>query len=479
MADSNIFQQYLVPPKSVMEYSAEMDQADARRQSLQQNALTLAAGQQKFNEGQQASQRAEQLRNALMGLPQGATDDQRVQAMRGTATPEGFAAADALSKSLIDQRKGTAAAAKDEADAAKTSLARDVALHDFHAQRLATVQTPEDALAWAQEGNALGLFKQPGQYDRGVAMIQQAAQSPEAFAQWKAAAMQGGQSITEQLKQQLEQAKQAEQVRQFGVTDQRIQSEGAANRVNQVKVQQMITDRLGSQGNIEPTLSADTRTRIARQFLKGDKSGLQNLGRGAQGAANLVALQNDITAEAGRQGMSGEDIAARMAEFEGLKAGMRATGNISARVENAAAEAANLAPLAVQASRDVVRSGFLPFGKVQIMFDTNANDPALAKFATANLGLATAYASAMARGNKPTVSDNEHARALLSTAKSQAAYEATVAQMQAEIAQAQAAPKSVRKDLSNSISGRGEAPAAAPAAKPGGGKPSLSDIFGH
>jgi hypothetical protein len=226
----NIFQQYLTAPKSVMEYSADLDQADARKQSLQQNALTLAAGRQQFEEGQQARQRSAQLRSALTGLPQGATDEQRIQAMRATGTPEGFAAADSLSKSLIDQQKGKAAAAKDQADAEKTSLARDIALHDFHAQKLAMVQTPEDALAWAQEGQALGLFKQPGQYDRGVTMIQQAAQDSQAFAKWKAAALQGGQSVTEQLKQQLEAAKQAEQVRQFGITEKRIVSEGAADR---------------------------------------------------------------------------------------------------------------------------------------------------------------------------------------------------------------------------------------------------------
>lgn len=210
---ANIFQQYLAPPKSVLDYSTELDQADARKQSLQQNALALAAGQQKFDEQQQSNQRAAQLRTALMGLPQGATDDQRIQAMRGTATPEGFAAADALSKSLIEQQKGKASAAKDEADAAKTSLARDIALHDFHAQKLATVQTPEDALAWAQEGQALGLFKQPGQYERGVAAIQQASQDPQAFARWKAAAMQGGQAIKDQMTQQFQQVQQAETAR--------------------------------------------------------------------------------------------------------------------------------------------------------------------------------------------------------------------------------------------------------------------------
>ena len=146
MADDNIFQQYLRPPKSVMEYTAEYDAADARKQSLRQNALELAAGQQKYSDGVQSRQRADQLRQALMGLPQGATDDQRIQAMRGTASPEGFAAADALDKSLIERRKGTAAADKDDAETAKTKLAQIVTLHNFQSQKLATVQSPEDAL---------------------------------------------------------------------------------------------------------------------------------------------------------------------------------------------------------------------------------------------------------------------------------------------------------------------------------------------
>lgn len=480
MANDNIFQQYLSPPKSVMDYTAELDQGDTRKQVLQQNALALASGRQKFDEGRQANQRATQLRAALVGLPQGATDEQRIQAMRGTATPEGFAAADALDKSLNDRRKGIAAAKKDEEDAAKTALTRDVALHDFHAQRLATVQTPEDALAWAQEGNALGLFKQPGQYDRGIAVIQQAAQDPKAFAQWKAAAMQGGQSVTEQLKQQLEAAKQAEQVRQAGVTDDRIRTEGGANRANQIKVQTMIADRQDARGADDGSgLSEATKSRIAQQAVDaGDYSGMKNVGRGQQGAKDLRGIQNAITDYAAGKGMSPSEVSAKLAEFEGMKAGMRTSANISAKVENAAAEAAQLAPLAIEAGRSVVRSGFLPFGRAQVLFDTQSNDPALAKFATANLGLATAYASAMARGNKPTVSDNEHARELLATAKSQTAYEATVQQMQQEIAAAQRAPKSVRQGLSDEIAGKGGHAAPSAATPAAGGKPSLADIFG-
>jgi hypothetical protein len=290
MADANIFQQYLTSPKSVMDYTAEMDQADSRKMTLQQNALTLAAGRQKFDEGQQASQRNALVRTALMGLPQGATDDQRIQAMRGTATPEGFAAADTLSKSLAEQRKSAAAAKKDEEEASKTSLARDIALHDFHAQRLATVQTPEDALAWAQEGNVLGLFKQPGQYDRGVAVIQQAGQDPQAFAKWKAAAMQGGQSITEQLKQQLEKAKQAEQVRQFGVTEARIKSEGEADRKARDADVGFTPEAIGNAAdryNVDGTLPP--------------------MGMGKAGSAGRAAILNEAARRKAAEGVSGTD----------------------------------------------------------------------------------------------------------------------------------------------------------------------------
>jgi hypothetical protein len=213
MANDNIFQQYLRPPKSIAEYSSEMDEAEGRKQTLRQNALTLAASKQKYDDGMQSAARQNQLRGALSSLGAGATDEDRVKAMRGTGSQEGFAAADALEKSIGERRKSTAAADRDDAETKKTNLARDVALHDFHAQKLATVQTPQDALAWAQEGMAMGLFKQPGQFEQGIAKIQQAAQNPRSFAQWKEGAMRGGQSVTAQLKQQLDQIQADETAR--------------------------------------------------------------------------------------------------------------------------------------------------------------------------------------------------------------------------------------------------------------------------
>jgi hypothetical protein len=227
------------------------------------------------------------------------------------------------------------------------------------------------------------------------------------------------------------------------------------NNVTQLAVQKAISDRQDSKGDAEPTLDADTLTTMAQQYLAGDKGVMQNLGRGAQGAANVVALRQAITKEAKAQGLTGPQIAAQMADYQGMTAGIRTSANISARVENAAAEAANLAPLAIAAGREVSRSGFLPFGKLQVMFDTQTNDPKLKRFATANIGLATAYANAMARGQKATVEDNKHSRELLATATSQDAYEAVVNQMLQEIATARKAPEEVRQNLRGQISNRG------------------------
>jgi hypothetical protein len=237
-------------------------------------------------------------------------------------------------------------------------------------------------------------------------------------------------------------------------TNDRIAKEGAANRANQIKVQQMIGDRQDS-GDVPANIDPKRLAFMVDQALKGDTSVYQNLGRGKQGAANLLQLRGAVADEAQRRGLTGADLAAINADYQGQKAGLRSASQISAKVENAGAEADQLAPLAIAAGRNVARSGFLPFGRAQVMFNNQTNDPEMNRFATANIGLATAYAGAMARGGKATVTDNEHARELLSTAKSQEAYEAIVNQMQQEIAAAKRAPRQVRDNLRNDIAGKG------------------------
>jgi hypothetical protein len=244
------------------------------------------------------------------------------------------------------------------------------------------------------------------------------------------------------------------------------------NNATQLAVQDRIAARQDAKGDTEPSLDADTLRSMAEQYVDGgDKSVMQNLGRGAQGSANIVALRAAITKVAKERGLSGAQIAAKLADYQGLTAGLRTSANISARVENAISEAKELAPLAIEAGRQVSRSGFLPFGKAQVMFDTQTNDPNLKKFATANNGLVSAYAGAMARGQKPTKDDFDHARNILAEAQNQTAYEATVNQMFAEMAAASRAPQNVRSHLRDQIGGgsaHGAQPAAAAPALPAG-----------
>lgn len=257
-----------------------------------------------------------------------------------------------------------------------------------------------------------------------------------------------------------------------------------AGNATQIKIQNMITARqeAADKGEPEAKLAGQELQMMAEQYLAGDKGAMQNLGRGRQGAENIIALRREITRQATAAGLNGADIAAKMADFEGLKVGLRTSANISARVENAISEAKELAPLAIAASKDVTRSGLLPFGKAQIMFDTQTNDPALKKFVTANNGLVAAYAGAMARGQKPTVSDYEHARHILAEAQSQKAYEATVSQMFSEMEAASRAPQNVRDHLRNQITGKdGEShtPAAKPAITPLANVPKKTAPAGH
>lgn len=245
-------------------------------------------------------------------------------------------------------------------------------------------------------------------------------------------------------------------------TNERVAAEGRANRANAIKVQEMIGDRQDG-GDTPANINPERLAFMVDQALKGDTSVYQNLGRGKQGAANLLQLRGAVADEAAKRGLTGADMAAINADYQGQKAGLRTSGNISARVENAAAEADQLAPLAIEAGRKVARSGLRVFGKGQNIFDTQTNDPDFKRFAVANMGMVTAYAGAMARGGPIRVADVEHAQSLLGTADSQPAYEAGVDQLQQEIKAAKAAPRHVRDSLRNDIAGKGDHGAPAPA----------------
>lgn len=213
-----------------------------------------------------------------------------------------------------------------------------------------------------------------------------------------------------------------------------------------------VSARNSKEGALEPEdLSA-----MAKQYLAGDKSVFQNLGRGAQGSRNVVNLRKAIRAEMNEAGMTPSQVATKLAEFEGLKAGERTLGNRTANVEMAVNEATQFIDVAKAQSDKLGRTRFMPINKALQAFEKNTGDPDVVAFGAANNSLINAYARAVSPSGTPTVHDKEHARDMISTAQSKEQYDAVLKVMQQEMAAAKKSPGMVRESFREGATGKSE-----------------------
>jgi hypothetical protein len=224
--------------------------------------------------------------------------------------------------------------------------------------------------------------------------------------------------------------------------------------------------RAGEEGRLDP----EDAIAMAQQYLAGDKSVMTGLGRGAQGAGNIIAVRRAIRTEGEKQGLKPADIAARLAEYNGYTAEQRALGTRSANIETASTEAYKMIDIAKKASDDVPRGTFRPWNQLVKGENVQTNDPAYAKFAAATLAVVNTWARAISPSGVPTVADKEHANSVLNTAQSQEAYNAVLDQFKTEIAAALNAPSDVKQALHDRFvggaGGGGKKTATEPAADP-------------
>jgi len=215
-------------------------------------------------------------------------------------------------------------------------------------------------------------------------------------------------------------------------------------------------------------LSDKARDELADQALTGDSGALVGLSK-----ADKAAVRNRIADVAEIRGLKGGDIAAKNAEFFGIKAGERALGTRQAQIDTAANEADKLIPIALEASEKVPRGKLVPWNKLFQIAERGDSDPNLLAFAQAARSLANVYTRAVVPGASG-VSDREESIASLPIYTDQASFKAVTDIMKKEIAAAQASPREVRKGLSDSITGRDPQPEA-PASRPVAGSPQGSN----
>lgn len=185
---------------------------------------------------------------------------------------------------------------------------------------------------------------------------------------------------------------------------------------------------------------------MANQYISGDTSVLTNLGRGRQGAENIVKLRAKIGEINAARGETGSEQAMRNAEMFGVKSAARTVATKGANIDLAATEFNQVLPVVVQASNSVSRKNYPDLNRIIQAYNEKTGDPNIVAFGGAVNTLVNIYARAISPQGIGTVSDKEHAREILQKAWSQGQFDAAVGMMKQEIDAALASPAKVREE---------------------------------
>jgi len=188
------------------------------------------------------------------------------------------------------------------------------------------------------------------------------------------------------------------------------------------------------------TLSEAAINSIAERNIAGDENGMKNLGRGAQGAADIARIRNREAELKQQRGITPEQVLDNIAKFGGEKAGARSAGQMAAKLDILSGTVSKAADYAQELSMTVPRAQLLQYNKLVQAGQRSFNDPKLAAFNAANNTLINEYARAVG-GGVGTDASREHAREMLNTAQDQTTYAAVVKVLQREVALAHGAAK--------------------------------------
>lgn len=204
----------------------------------------------------------------------------------------------------------------------------------------------------------------------------------------------------------------------------------------------------------QASLSPDAIDTAAERELQGDQSWRAGLGRGAQGAENLTAVQNRIAELQKERGSTAQDIVNNLAKLGGQKAGARTAGQMAAKLDILGNTVASAADYALQLSAAFPRGNFVPLTKLTQMGQKAMSDPQLAAFSASVNTLVNEYARAIG-GGQGTDTSREHAREMLNEAQSQEAFAAVVNVLKREVSLAHGAAHD-RLNQGAGIQGGGE-----------------------
>lgn len=178
----NVFAGLLQQPRSVLDYTAQLEDIDSSALRRRMGEAELGQMQRKNALEDAAAAQATQERNALAALinQTGGDPVKLSDALMRSGNPTFFAKGQELQKGLTEQRSKVATAAKAESETLDASLRRYRAMLD-------QVQTPQMAAQWMQaqysDPQVAGVVSKMGPLEQALSTI---PQDPQAFAQWRA-----------------------------------------------------------------------------------------------------------------------------------------------------------------------------------------------------------------------------------------------------------------------------------------------------
>lgn len=158
-----------------------------------------------------------------------------------------------------------------------------------------------------------------------------------------------------------------------------------------------------------------TISQLALQARAGDTSVFQNLGRGNQGAQNIVNLRRAIFDPA-LPPLTGTQMAQMNANFKGATAEQQAVGRRIGNASVGAEEVPNMAKLSDDAYRKLPRGQFVPFNKLRQLVETNTASPEQAVAYAADSSVVQAYARAISPTGVGTDAVRDRGYQMLNTA---------------------------------------------------------------
>lgn len=191
-------------------------------------------------------------------------------------------------------------------------------------------------------------------------------------------------------------------------------------------------------------ITDDAADFAAGRVIAGDERALIGF---ARSVASITKVTNSIVRLAKERGLSPEEVADRVAEFQGVVAGERTLGTREANMGTAANEVKNMIPLALDASRKVDRTQFPTLNGVLLSAERGTGDENVVRFGLAANSLIYTYAKFLNPTGIPTDADKARATDILSTGWAQGQFEAAIDQIQKEIQSGRAAIGQTRQEF--------------------------------